>query len=141
MQKENQYVQYFYRKYHGRVAIGVGYGNDLSEIFPFVFLDDSGKAIGIVALGVIHNIDHFVYIYHMSAFRSNRGHGSVILKELCSQADRFKIDLSVSAIFIDTGKDQPMETDKLIRWYQGYGFEGSSGMVRAHNRIEGEKDH
>ena len=140
MQKEIQYVDYFYEKYQGRVAIGVGYGNDLSEIFPFVFLDDSGEAIGIVALGVIHDIEYFVYIYHISAFRPKQGYGSIILKELCSQADRFNIDLSVSAIFIDNGKDQDMDTNKLIQWYQHHGFNGTSGMVRIHNTIEGEKD-
>lgn len=137
MQREIQYVTYFYRKYLGRVAIGVGYGDDLSEIFPFVFLDDTGEAIGIVALGVINDIECCVYIYHLGAFLSKRGYGSVILKELCSQADRFNISLSVSAIFIDNGKDQLMDTIRLVQWYQRFGFEGNSGLVRTPIRIEG----
>ena len=53
MVQENDYVNYFYDKYEGRVAIGVGYNQDLSEIYPFVFEDTDGKSIGIVALGVI----------------------------------------------------------------------------------------
>ncbi len=55
MNQEHAYVNYFYQKYEGRVAIGVGYGQDLSEIYPFVFEDTDGNAIGIAALGVYSN--------------------------------------------------------------------------------------
>jgi hypothetical protein len=37
MYQEYDYVNYFYEKYESRVAIGVGYNQDLSEIYPFVF--------------------------------------------------------------------------------------------------------
>jgi hypothetical protein len=138
MRKENQYVNFFYRKYSGRVAIGVGYGNDLSEIFPFVFHNIIGEALGIVALGVIHDIEYYVYIYHLSAFLCKQGHGSTILNELCHQADQFNINLSVSPIFIDNGKDPNMESDKLIQWYQDYGFRGNSGLVRLPINAQGD---
>ena len=52
MDQEHNYVMYFYKKYEGRIAIGVGYDQDLAEIYPFVFEDTDGKSIGIVALGV-----------------------------------------------------------------------------------------
>ena len=45
MVQEHDYVNYFYDKYEGRVAIGVGYKQDLSEIYPFVFEDTDGKSI------------------------------------------------------------------------------------------------
>jgi hypothetical protein len=34
MDQEHDYVTYFYEKYDGRVAIGVGYDQSLSEIYP-----------------------------------------------------------------------------------------------------------
>ena len=55
MNQEHDYVNYFYQRYKGRVAIGVGYGQDLSEIYLFVFENADGKAIGIVASGVYTN--------------------------------------------------------------------------------------
>lgn len=33
MDKENDFVRYFYKKYKGRVALGVGYNENLTEIF------------------------------------------------------------------------------------------------------------
>jgi hypothetical protein len=53
MNREHDYVNYFYGKYEGRVAIGVGYDQSLSEIYSFVFEDTDGKSIGVVALGVL----------------------------------------------------------------------------------------
>ncbi len=49
MNHEHDYVNHFYMTYEGRVAIGVGYKQDLSEIYPFVFEDSAGNSIGIVA--------------------------------------------------------------------------------------------
>jgi hypothetical protein len=87
MDKEDTFVNYFYDRYRGRVAIGVGLGQDLKEIFPFVFINKEGNAIGIVALGIIEDPKRFVYIYHLGAFIPRHGNGSVILEEICRQAD------------------------------------------------------
>jgi hypothetical protein len=133
MNKEYKYVEYFYDKYRGRVAISVGYGPNLSEIFPFVFINTEGDAIGIVALGVVPELEDKVYIYHLGAFLSKHGHGSIILKELCHQADRFNIRLSVSPIVMPNGKDPTMENGQLTEWYQNFGFKGSSGLLRKPN--------
>ena len=49
MDHEHDYVNYFYEKYEGRIAIEAGYNQDLSEIYPFVFEDSAGNSIGIAA--------------------------------------------------------------------------------------------
>ncbi|MBL7180175.1 MAG: hypothetical protein ABIK98_08320 [Pseudomonadota bacterium] len=130
MDKEYDYVDHLYKKYQGRVAIGVGYNQNLSEIYPLVFQNSDGESIGIVALGVIPNEKSVVHIYHLGAFISRRGDGSKILKELCRQADIFKIYLSVSAVFMPNGKDPQMDTKRLIKWYESFGFKGDSGLLR-----------
>jgi hypothetical protein len=131
MAQEYDYVKYFYEKYEGRVAIGVGYDQDLSEIYPFVFENKYGKSIGVVALGVYaHENINYVHIYHIGSFSSNRGNGSEILQELCFQADRYQIILSLSPIFMPNGKIEPMSTEQLMAWYGRFGFRGSSPFKR-----------
>jgi len=49
------YVCYFYDKYRGRIAIGVGYTVDMSEIYPFVFQDEKNEFIGVIAMDAIPN--------------------------------------------------------------------------------------
>ena len=130
-EKERDYVKYFYKKYEGRVAIGVGYDQTMSEIYPFVFEDIDGKPIGIVALDVYKHEDiNYVHIYHLGSFKSNRGYGSQILKELCFQADKYKIILSLSPIFMPNNKDEPMSSEQLISWYDKFGFRGNSPFKR-----------
>ena len=131
MAPENDYVEYFYKKYEGRVAIGVGYDQNLSEIYPFVFEDPDGSSIGVVALGVFrHEELNYVHIYHIGSFKSNHGNGSQILKELCLQADQYQIILSLSPIFMPNGKSEPMSTEQLRSWYGRFGFQGSSPYKR-----------
>jgi len=114
------------------VAIGVGYGQDLSEIYPFVFENTDGNAIGIVALGVYSNENiPYAHIYHIGSFRSNRGDGSRILRELCFQADKYQIILSLSPIFMPTGNNEPMSDELLKSWYGRFGFKGSLPFSRA----------
>jgi len=129
-------VTYFYKKYEGRVAIGVGYDQNLSEIYPFVFEDTDGKSIGVVALGVykIENIN-YVHIYHLGAFKNNRGNGNQILQELCFQADEYQIILSLSPIFIPNGRNELMSTEQLKSWYGRFGFRGNSPFKREPSKI------
>jgi hypothetical protein len=127
MSNANDYVNHFYDKYHGRVAIGVGYNHDLSEIYPLVFQNTDGESIGLVALGAISDA---VYIYHLGAFITRHGDGSKILKELCHQADRFNIDLTVSAVHTPNGGDPTMNSRQLKQWYESFGFMGESRLLR-----------
>ena len=131
MSQENDYVNYFYDRYEGRVAIGVGYADDLSEIYPFVFEDPAGAAIGLVALGVytVESIA-YVHIYHMGSFKGRRGSGTQILEELCLQADKHQIILSLSPIYMPNGKDDVMSDEHLRDWYGRYGFKGGSHFKR-----------
>ena len=131
MDQEHEYVKFFYKKYEGRIAIGVGYGQNLSEIYPFVFEDPHGRSIGVVALGVYpHENINYVHIYHLGSFKSCRGNGSQILEELCLQADKYQIILSLSPIFMPDGKNEPMSTEHLRSWYGRFGFRGSSQFKR-----------
>ena len=137
MAPENDYVEYFYEKYEGRVAIGVGYDQNLSEIYPFVFENPVGSSIGVVALGVIrHEELNYVHIYHIGSFKSNQGNGSQILEELCFQADQYQIILSLSPIFMPNGKSEPMSTEQLRSWYGRFGFRGSSPFKREPGKFE-----
>ncbi len=113
------------------MAIGVGYDQNLSEIYPFVFEDIDDQSIGIVALGVytLENIN-YVHIYHVGAFKGNRGNGSQILQELCCQADKYQIILSLSPIFMPDGKNEPMSSEHLRSWYRRFGFGDSSPFKR-----------
>ncbi len=131
MIKEQDFVNYFYEKYEGRVAIGVGYDQNLSEIYPFVYEDIAGKSIGIVALGAYRRDSiSYVHIYHIGSFRSSRGDGNQILRALCSQADKYEIILSVSPISMPNGKDEPMSDERLREWYGKFGFKGFSHFIR-----------
>lgn len=131
MTQAHAYVNYFYGKYKGRVAIGVGYDQEISEIYPFVFEDANGEAIGIVALAVFaHDSTDYVHIYHIGSFKGRRGIGGQILRELCTQADKHQIRLSLSPIFMPNGKDEPMSDERLRQWYRRFGFCGNSPFKR-----------
>ena len=136
MYQEDHYVSFFYEKYEGRVAIGVGYNQDLSEIYPFVFEDTAGNSIGVVALAVYthENID-YVHIYHLGSFKSNRGNGKKMLEELCLQADKYQIILSLSPIIMPNGKKASMTSESLREWYGRFGFNDSSHFKRDPRKI------
>ena len=131
MNQEENYVNYFYEKYEGRVAIGVGYDQNLSEIYPFVYEDIAGNSIGIAALGVNRlQSTRYVHIYHIGSFKKNCGDGTQILRALCFQADKCQIILSLSPISIPNGNDEPMSDELLREWYGNFGFKGSSHFRR-----------
>jgi hypothetical protein len=131
MYQEQHYVNFFYEKYEGRVAIGVGYNRDLSEIYLFVFENTDGNSIGIAALAVYthKNID-YVHIYHLGSFKNYRGNGNKMLEELCFQADRYQIILSLSPIIMPNRKNESMTSEGLSEWYGRFGFKGSAHFKR-----------
>jgi hypothetical protein len=136
MYQEHHYVNFFYKKYKGRVAIGVGYNKDLSEIYPFVFEDTGGNSIGVVALAIYtHEKRDYVHIYHLGSFKSNRGNGNKMLEQLCLQADKYQIILSLSPIIMPNGKNESMARESLREWYGRFGFKGSSHFKRQPRKI------
>lgn len=130
LNNESGYVDYFYKKYQGRVAIGVGYNQNLSEIYPFIFQNTCGIPIGIVAMGVLCGERDVVHIYHIGSFITHQGDGSLMLTELCSKADCFNIKLSVSPVYMPNGKDPHMEFDLLSKWYHRFNFKGEANLMR-----------
>lgn len=122
---ESRYVEYFYDTYLGRVAIGVGYNQELSEIFPFVFRDDEGDALGGIAISpIIQEAGPAVYIFHLSAFTTHRGDGNTMLEELCRKADELNVTLSLSPVALSNGNRDLMNSGQLEIWYSKFGFEG-----------------
>lgn len=130
LNKESGYVNYFYGKYQGRLSLGVGYDQSLSEIFPFVFQDAYGRPLGVVAMGVITSEKNVVHIYHIGVFMAQQGDGSLILAELCRKADCFNIRLSARPVSLQNGKDPQMDNDLLSRWYNRFDFRGESNLMR-----------
>lgn len=124
------YVCRFYSKYKGRIAIGVGYSGDMVEVYPLVFQNEKNEFIGIIAMNAIQNEERNVYIYHIGVFKTKCGNGSLILKELCDQADKFNVSLKLSPIVMPNGKDPLMTANQLKAWYMKFGFQGNSGLVR-----------
>ena len=92
--------------------------------------NSEGESIGIVALGILREEKLVVHIYHLGAFVTNIGNGSIILSELCHSADKFNIQLSISAVSMSNGKDRMMDSEKLKLWYGRFGFKGESGLLR-----------
>ena len=130
--QENRYVDFFYNKFKGRVSIGVGYGQDMLEIFPFLFEDDDGQALGIAAMAPLSNDDiKSVHIFHISTFQSNRGSGSAILEALCFKADQLGVMLSLSPIPSPNGKARQINSRQLISWYRKFGFKGDALLCRS----------
>jgi len=123
--REDQYVDDFYMRYKGRVAIGVGYAGDMMEVFPFVLKDRQNNALGIVAMATLpHDDAPVVHIFHFSVFEQRCGNGSKMLDTLCRKADQLNVTLTLSPIPSRNGKDDLISDADLIGWYHKYGFTG-----------------
>ena len=129
--QESLYVDCFYQRFHGRIAIGVGYSQEMAELFPIVMEDDQKKALGIVAMATLSNDDlNSVHIFHLSAFIQNRGDGTKMLRLLCSKADKLNVILSLSPIPTPNGEEHQIGNKQLIAWYRKFGFRGETLLCR-----------
>ena len=129
---EEQYVAYFYTAYKGRIAIGVGYAQDMVEVFPLVLDDAKGNALGIIAMATLsNNRINSVHIFHLGAFQAKRGDGSAILDILCLKADEMQVTLSLSPIPAPNGESGQITSGQLLRWYRKFGFTGDGLLQRA----------
>ena len=138
--REQDYLDYFYGKHRGRAALGVGYNQNLSEIFPFIFQNIHGTPIGMVAMGAVSSSRTAVHIYHIGSFETRCGDGTRILGELCRKADCFNIHLSVSPVFMPNGQDPHMDYQQLSEWYERFGFKGDANLVRSPRKELSEED-
>lgn len=131
MGREACYVSHLYKTYPGRIPISVAYDENCIELFPFVFEAGKGNAIGIVALAVAtEEKKKRVHIYHISSFHQRIGCGSLILQEICHQADRFQIILTLSPVSMGNGKGHQITYHKLKMWYEKFGFLGNAQLRR-----------
>ncbi len=135
--QESRYVDYFYDKFKGRVSIGVGYGQDMIEIFPFLFEGGDGQALGIAAMAPLLDDEiNSVHIFHLSVFQSNCGSGSIMLEALCLKADELGVMLSLSPIPSPNGETGLIDNRQLISWYRKFGFQGDSLLCRPPASLE-----
>ena len=101
-QPEDRFIECFYQRYSGRVAIGVAYSQDMLEVFPIVIEDAQGNILGIVAMAAMTNdAISSVHIFHISVFRPRRGNGTRMLEIICCAADQFKVVRQNRFIFKD----------------------------------------
>lgn len=120
-----------YTRFAGRVALSVGYGPGLVEIFPFVFEEPIGTPIGLIALAVlIQEEREVVHLYHLGAFKPGHGHGTAMLQELCREANRFVVPISLSPIPCPNGEAPLLNGEALDLWYRRFGFKGRAHLVR-----------
>ncbi len=120
-----------YTRFPGRIAISVGYAPGLVEIFPFVFEDTCGTPIGIVALAVmVQDEREVIHLYHLGAFKPGSGHGTKIMRELCLQANRFLVPISLTPIHCPNGNTPLLDDEALDTWYRRFDFKGDGHLVR-----------
>ncbi|SCY63122.1 hypothetical protein [Desulfoluna spongiiphila] len=121
----------FYSRFSGRIALSVGYGPGLVEIFPFVFEDLCGTPIGIIALAVMVQDDReVVHLYHLGAFIPGSGNGTKMLEELCREANRLCVAISLSPTPCPDGTPPLLDVKALDAWYRRFGFQGDAHLVR-----------
>lgn len=130
-QQENRFLKSFYRRYPGRVAIGVAYSQDMLEVFPIVIDDEQGNTLGIIAMAAVTNAEMTsVHIFHFSVFRQRRGNGTRMLEIICRAADQLEVVLSLSPIPSPNGEDHQINDRQLIGWYHKFGFRGEALLSR-----------
>ena len=130
-QQENRFIECFYKRYPGRVAIGVAYSQDIREVFPIVIEDGQDNILGIVAMAAMTHADlSSVHIFHFSVFRQRRGNGTKMMEILCRKADKLSVVLSLSPIPSPNGEDHQINSRQLIDWYHQFGFRGESLLSR-----------
>lgn len=135
--QEKRFLTCFYRRYPGRVAIGVAYSQDMLEVFPIVMDDDQGNVLGIVAMAAMTNDDTpSVHIFHLSVFEQKHGNGTRMLEVLCRKADSLNVVLSLSPIPSPNGEDRQITSRQLIDWYHRFGFRGETLLSRQPRQID-----
>ena len=83
----------------------------------------------------MHENINYVHIYYIVSFKSSRGNGSQILQGFYFQADKYQLILSLSPIFMPTGKNETMSSEHLRPWYRRFGFRGGSQFKRESCKI------
>jgi len=130
MNLAQRYIDHFYREFPGRVPFKAGSAGGFSFVYPFVFENNKGIPIGLVCMAWEKgSSENLVRIFHISSFKSGRGNGSEILTKLCKVADDYKVNLTLQAEPQSNGLEI-IEINKLVSWYQKFGFIGNCIMHR-----------
>ena len=78
-----------------------------------------------------------VYIIKISTERQSRAKGAAteVLKLICEAADEHRVELVLTVEPFDAGG---LDTETLVAWYKGLGFEGDAGEMIRHPAGEDE---
>jgi hypothetical protein len=125
-----QFVQAIYGRFQGRVPLRVGLSVGSGDIYPLVFEDSSGAAIGLIGCAWNEGSElTLVQLYHLSAFKPHRGAGTVMMTYLCALADQYGVRLCVQAKPQSVNEEEPLDEASLNAWYRRFGFKGH-GVLR-----------
>jgi GNAT superfamily N-acetyltransferase len=98
----------------GRIAPVVGPGT-------YAFLNGLGVHTGFVQILPFPASE--VTVHRIWTLAPRQGHGSAMLRQLCSLADKHGIVLKLKALPLGA-KPYPFSRDELTGWYQRHGFAG-----------------
>ncbi len=114
-------------KYPKRVRIQAFRDPDECSVFPIVFEED-GKPTGILAMFQAGRDE--VKIHMISSFVQGKGHGTRLMEEVCRQADREEVMLTLEPMPQFKGTPCEVSEQKLREWYERFGFEGIGATMR-----------
>lgn len=130
MNPAKKYVHSFYSRFRGRVPLAAGVVPKVTKVYPFVFVDGN-MPVGVMALATHDAIGPTsVQIFLIAAFETRRGHGSLMLRALCHEADRMRVSLRLQAEPQWARDEDLVLPDVLAAWYRGFGFQGRRVMIR-----------
>lgn len=124
------FVSLFYSRFRGRVPLPAGIVSKATKVYPFVFTDGN-HPIGVVAMATRDAIGpRSVPIFLIAAFETRKGHGSLMLRVLCEDADRMGVSLPLQAEPQWARNEDLVPPDKLAARYKRLGFQGNRSLVR-----------
>ena len=130
MSSAEEYVSFLYSKFTGSVPLAVGHGGQMKMIYPFVYESIDLGPIGLVGISAVENIDlNEAQLFHISSFWPRKGHGSEMMKYLCSLADEYSVNISLQAE-VRFGRNKTLIGKELVLWYRKFGFVGKEFMKR-----------
>ena len=98
MTKASEYVKHMYSLFEGRAPLMVGMNKSFNKVYPFVYENNKSIPLGLVGIAANNESDPTeVQLYHISAFKIKKGHGSEIMKFICKNADEFGVSLYAQA--------------------------------------------
>ena len=98
--------------------------------YPLV-VEYLGEEIGCVYLHYERDFDQpMIWVMYLRSYDHGKGHGKIILDELCSLADKHNVTLYLEPV---PDKGSKLKHCDLVSWYGKFGFVGHHTMERTPN--------